>query len=73
MSERVKQLCTYIGKVACHNYFLMQQSTSILAVSILRIALKIQDKVEKVVEYQEVMIQILEFSEVQASEIKECS
>jgi cyclin A len=73
VSERVKQLCMYIGKIASHNYFLMQQSTSILAVSILRIALKIQDKVEKVVEYQEVMIQVLDFSEVQASEIKECS
>jgi len=51
VNERVKQLSIYIGKLSCHNYKLMQVSTSELAVSILRIALKIQDKVESVRDY----------------------
>lgn len=73
VSENLKQLCMYIGKIACHNYNLMQISTSRLAVAILRIALKIQDKIESVKEYQQIMGSILDFSGVLASEIKDCS
>lgn len=41
VSEELKQLCVYIGKLAAHNYNLMQLPTSKLAIAILRIALKI--------------------------------
>jgi Cyclin, N-terminal domain len=41
VSESLKQMCLYIGKLSCHNYNLMQIPTSRLAITILRIALKI--------------------------------
>ena len=63
----------YIAKMTTHSYSLMQIPTSRLAISIIRIALKIQDKVEAVKDYQTIMYQILDFSGIQASEIKECS
>jgi len=55
VSETLVELCMYVAKVATHDYSLMQFPKSVLAMSVLRIALKIQDKVEKIVNYQEVM------------------
>jgi hypothetical protein len=59
VSDSLKQLCLYIGKLSCHNYNLMQIPTSRLAISILRIALKIQDKVAAVSSYQTIMSTVL--------------
>ncbi|MFS8160003.1 MAG: hypothetical protein ACMG6E_07295 [Candidatus Roizmanbacteria bacterium] len=73
VSDKLKQLCMYIAKLTTHNYTLMQIPTTRLAISILRIALKIQDKVESVKDYQTIMYQVLDYSGIQASEIKECS
>lgn len=60
----MKSLCNYIAKVSSHNYSLMQIPTTILAVSILRIALKIQDKVSQVKEYQQIMYKVLDFAQI---------
>lgn len=42
--ENDKELCYYIAKLACHDYKLMQLPTSKLAVTVLRIALKVIDQ-----------------------------
>lgn len=73
VSDNLKQLCLYIAKLSTHNYSLMQMKTSVLAVSVLRIALKIQDKLEKVENYQQILSNIVDFAEVDTQKVKECS
>ncbi len=72
-SEELKSLAMYIAKLACHDYSLMQQKNSVLAISVLRLALKIQDQKHKVQEYKVVMKNALEFFGMEAQAIKESS
>ena len=43
VTDDFKQLSMYVAKLATHDYKLMQEKNSVLAISVLRLAMKIQD------------------------------
>ena len=58
----------YLGKMACHNYSLMQLPTSLLASAILNVALKIYAKVEPSIDVAAAMSRIISFAQLDITE-----
>eukprot|EP00350_Pseudokeronopsis_sp_OXSARD2_P002586 CAMPEP_0170541520 /NCGR_PEP_ID=MMETSP0211-20121228/1234_1 /TAXON_ID=311385 /ORGANISM="Pseudokeronopsis sp., Strain OXSARD2" /LENGTH=172 /DNA_ID=CAMNT_0010844281 /DNA_START=464 /DNA_END=982 /DNA_ORIENTATION=+ len=71
VTDDFKELSLYVAKLATHDYKLMQEKNSTLAISVLRLALKIQDQKQKVNDYKNIMKNALEFYGVEPKEIKE--
>jgi len=54
-TDKFKKICNFVARLASHNYSLMQMPTSLLAASILNVALQITSKVDMKVDTDKVM------------------
>lgn len=69
-TEKFQKICMYLGKMACHNYSLMQLPTSLLASAVLNVALKIYEKFEPKIDVAAIMSRIISFAHLDITDAK---